>query len=151
MLESHPSLIRPWSVITPSKSSKSRKEANPWSMEALAKILLVAITRLECWYLELFSFSPHHGWTPSFSVPRPYDAVTSLCYLLPQPCSCCWDLTGWPLSSSVLPPPDTSAGLDDRCSPTAAIKGKPFTQNHRYQSLISIRARHHHPSCSFPS
>jgi hypothetical protein len=34
--------------------------------------------------------------------------------------------------------------------PTTTIKGKPFTQNRRHKSLISVRARHHHCSCSTP-
>jgi hypothetical protein len=36
-----------------------------------------------------------------------YDAVMSFRHLLPQPSSRRWDLTGWPLSSSVLSTPDT--------------------------------------------
>jgi hypothetical protein len=61
-------------------------------------------------YTELSSSSPSvinslGRWTSSVSVSRPYDAVTPLRHLFPQPCSGCRDLTGWPLSSSVLSTP----------------------------------------------
>jgi hypothetical protein len=38
------------------------------------------------------------------------------------------------LSSPVLPPPNTSASLDDHCSPAATIKGKPFVKYRRYRA-----------------
>jgi hypothetical protein len=56
MLESHPSLIRPWSVIIPSQILGVEQGSKPGSVEAFAKVLLVATTSLECWYPELFSF-----------------------------------------------------------------------------------------------
>jgi hypothetical protein len=94
--------------------------------------------------------SPHHGrffgpLDPTLLVSRPYDAGMPLCHLLPRLRSCRWHVTGWhcraPCCLHQIP-----GWLNDRCSPAAAIKGKPFTQNRRYESLIFVPARHHHCS-----
>jgi hypothetical protein len=78
-------------------------------------------------------------WTSPFSVPRLYDDVAPLCPLLPQSRSRRRDLTGWPLSSSVLATPDTLAGLDDCCSHCG----------HKREALLprTTSARYHHRSC----
>jgi hypothetical protein len=64
----YPSVIRAHTLLI----LRIEKGGNPWSMKAFAKILLVAITSLECCYPELFSF-----FSPSWSIlhtvgPHPF-------------------------------------------------------------------------------
>jgi hypothetical protein len=83
-------------------------------------------------------------WTSSFAVPRPYDVMTPLCHLFLQPRSRHRDLTGGPLSSSVLYTQDTPAGLDDRCSPLRPLKGSPLPKTTDTKPCIN-------PSSTAPS
>jgi hypothetical protein len=78
-------------------------------------------------------------WAPSSLVSRSYDATTSLYHQFPQPYSRRQNLTSCPLSSSVLPTPDTR--MDKRpLQPRSGYKKKPFTQSRRCEKL------HFHPS-----
>jgi hypothetical protein len=63
----------------------------------------------------------------------PYDSMTSLCHLFPQPYSRCQNLTGWPMSISVLPTPDTRM-VKWPLQPRSGYKREPFTQNRRCES-----------------
>jgi hypothetical protein len=125
--------------------------STPGSIEAFwLRFSLIAIANVKRCTLSFSRSFPHRDqildrWTSS-SVSRPYDAVMPLRHPRPQPYSWRRDLTGWPLSSSVLSTPDTG-WLNDRYSPAAAIKGKPFTRNRWCESSISVRARYHHRSC----
>jgi hypothetical protein len=65
------------------------------------------------------------SWTLSFPVPRLHHSVTSLCHIFPRSRSCHRDLTGWLLSSPVLPPPDTSGGYGWPFQPCCDPKRKP--------------------------
>jgi hypothetical protein len=130
------------------KSSESNKEVRPGSIEAFCYASLVDIPNAKRGTL-IFS---HHAdsldrWAPSSSVSRPYNAMTLLYHRFPQPYSRRRSLMGWPLSSSVLPTPDTD-WVNWPLQPRIGYKMGPFNQNRRYGSSSSIQARKYHCSCS---
>jgi hypothetical protein len=134
--------------------NQTRKHAQDRS-KLYATLLCVATTSVKQSTPSFSHFAPHHGrsfrpLSPSSSVPRPYDAMTSLYPWSPQPYSrrrervswTCWapcwinqitNLVNWPLQ------------------PRIGYKMEPFTRNRRYESSISIRARQYHCSCSSSS
>jgi hypothetical protein len=60
MWKSHPSCIRSWSVLITFKSSESRKEVRPGSIEAFGYTSLDAITNVKRCTLRFSRFAPHH-------------------------------------------------------------------------------------------
>jgi hypothetical protein len=58
MWRSHPSCIRSWSMLITFKSLEPSKEVNPGSIEAIAKLLSVAIVNVECCTLSFLVLLP---------------------------------------------------------------------------------------------
>jgi hypothetical protein len=148
-------VIHHLSMLITSKPSELSQKVNSWSIETFAKLIFVAITNVECCTQSFSRSSPHHG-----QFFRPLDliflSVTTV-----------WRSNATkPSSSATVLAPSRPHGLTIvelrvvytrypgwfrwPLQPTVALKGKPFTQNHRHKSLISVRDRHHHRSCSIP-
>jgi hypothetical protein len=155
MCRSHPSLIRSWSVLITYKPSELSPEVNSGSIETFAKLLFVAITNVECCTQSFSRSSPHHcqffrlldlifvsvTTVRRHNATKPSSSATVLAPLRPH------GLTIVELRVIYTRYP---GWLRWPLQPTTAIKWKPFTQNRRHKSLISVRARHHHRSCSIP-
>jgi hypothetical protein len=152
MLRSHPLLIRPWSVIIPSKSSESSKEANPRSMGAFAKILLVAIASLGCWYPKLFSF-----FSPSRSIlqtvePHPFSATTVRRRDAALPFSSAVTITSpRPRGLTIVEPRVANTGYPSwfgwPLQPHCGHKREDLCPVPSIPSSASVQVRHHRRSC----
>jgi hypothetical protein len=133
MWRSHPSCIRSWSVLITFKSSEANKEVRPGSIEAFCYASLVAIANIKRCTLSFSRFAPHHGrlFRPlshiviRVTTVRRHDialpSISTTLFTTPKP----HGLTIIELRVVYTRYP---TGSTDRYSPTAIIKGNPFTQ-----------------------
>jgi hypothetical protein len=134
------------------KSSESSKEVRPGLIEAFGLCFSCCYHERKAWYTDLFSsrrfFRPLSPIVISITTVRRHDvalpSISATVFTTPKP----HGLTIVKLRVAYTRYP---TGSTDRYSPAAIIKGNPFTQNHRCESSISIRARHYHCSCSSSS
>jgi hypothetical protein len=143
-------------VLITFKSSEANKEVRLGSIEAFPYASLVPVANVKRCTLSFSRFASHHGQLFRPLIPIIISVTTVRCHDFALP--------SIPATVFTTPKPHEltivelrvaytryPTGSTDCYRPAAVIKGNPFTRNRRYESSISIQARHYHCSCSSSS